>query len=220
MRNRSLRDRYEKFVVRRNDDQCWEWVGAKLKRGYGTLKVDRQTRYAHRVSYELHVGPIPEGMLVCHHCDNPECSNPKHLFLGTQAENLRDMVSKGRRPHGSNSYNAKLTEEDVLHMRKLAEQGMTTGQLGKIFNIHNVHAYEIVHGVKWKHVPGALPKDFMKWRLRGHMNPRAKLTSEQVKEIRQLRQEGVSTSIIAEKFNTHQSTIQRIVAGKSWKNVE
>lgn len=76
---------------------CWNWTG-KIKEGrYGTIKLDRvREAYAHRVSWMLHRGDIPEGMCVCHHCDNTRCVNPDHLFIGTQPDNIGDMVSKNR----------------------------------------------------------------------------------------------------------------------------
>lgn len=76
-----------------NPDECWPWTGACSPAGYGRLP---DNTYVHRKSYELHVGPIPEGLFVCHACDNPPCGNPWHLFLGSSAENAQDMARKGR----------------------------------------------------------------------------------------------------------------------------
>jgi hypothetical protein len=85
---------------------CWPWMGARERNGYGQLgnRILRKHLKAHRVAYELAVGPIPEGFLVCHACDNPPCCNPSHLFVGTGADNTHDMIAKGR---GRNQFSKK-----------------------------------------------------------------------------------------------------------------
>ncbi len=87
-------------IVRDGLTPCWMWTGTLSRRGYGSLSRGRRDQghvRATRLSWELHVGPIPDGLFVLHHCDNPPCVRPEHLFLGTQRDNITDMVSKGRR---------------------------------------------------------------------------------------------------------------------------
>lgn len=90
--------RLERYQVK--GDGCWSWSGAKDAHGYGIISsrdgADSSPEKAHRVSYEKGVGPIPSNMLICHQCDNPECTNPAHLFLGTQKDNMMDCAEKGR----------------------------------------------------------------------------------------------------------------------------
>jgi hypothetical protein len=92
-----MEDRFWAKVIRKDDSECWEWLGAKNNRGYGQLRVNHKSVLAHRLSVLISTGePPPESLLVCHHCDNPGCVNPKHLFVGTYSDNVVDMYNKGR----------------------------------------------------------------------------------------------------------------------------
>ena len=99
----SIRQRLESRIVIDAVTGCWNWRGGKDKDGYGSIKIDGQQCRAHRVSYEEYIGEIPDGLNVCHHCDNPPCINPSHFFIGTHADNQHDKVAKGREARGERS---------------------------------------------------------------------------------------------------------------------
>jgi hypothetical protein len=89
-------DRFWRKVARTGPAECWLWLAGRNPKGYGRFGMHGSAVFAHRQAYALTVGAIPEGMYVCHRCDNPPCCNPEHLFLGTHADNIRDMTRKGR----------------------------------------------------------------------------------------------------------------------------
>lgn len=118
-------ERVMERIIKR-DNGCWEWQGGKnCKGGYGRIKFGYDHHLVHRISYEYHYGKIPDGMEICHHCDNPICVNPEHLFLGTRSDNMRDMFAKGRhRPvNGENNGNSRLTQKQVDSIRKEYSKG-------------------------------------------------------------------------------------------------
>ena len=131
---------------------CWEWQEGKSRRGYGVVHVPGVgTRRAHRYSFEISRGPIPDGLFVLHHCDNPPCINPDHLFLGTHADNATDKTLKGRQPQGESHGRARLTENDVRAIR--AKYGKATGkELAAEYGMSLRQIMNIVSRKQWKNV--------------------------------------------------------------------
>lgn len=130
-------------------DNCWEWQGPRAKRGlpYGLVSLDNRPHVAHRAAWILENGPIPDGKIVCHRCDNPPCVRPSHLFLGTPADNSADMVAKGRSAHnrGLSSPTAKLTADDVRQLRAEYDAGGTsTHQLAARYGFTAMQVWRVV----------------------------------------------------------------------------
>ncbi len=144
-------------------DGCWEWTGARKRQTrypYGLVWDGSRWLRAHRVAYELTHGPIPHGLNVCHHCDNPPCVRPDHLFVGTQADNLADARRKGhhfspfrgRNQTGSANGYARLTEADIPIIRTLAAEGMRQKDIAARFGVHRATVSYALSGKTWTHV--------------------------------------------------------------------
>lgn len=143
-------DRFYQYVQVLGNS-CWEWTAHTDKWGYGTLWNNdiQDMERAHRFSYRYFIGPIPEGMLLLHSCDNPWCVNPEHVFPGTDARNAQDMVQRGRSLTGERNHKAKLHWAEVLEIRRLFSLGVTKTMLGKLFRISDVQAGYIVRNKNW-----------------------------------------------------------------------
>jgi len=136
---------------------CWIWNGATTNFGHGRIKINNKTLSVHRISYEIHRGKIPNGLFVCHHCDNPTCINPKHLFLGTRSDNMKDAYNKGRIKipchHGEYAYQHILTEKDVKKILKIKkEKKISEQELGKKFGVARNTINNIINNRNWKHI--------------------------------------------------------------------
>lgn len=148
----SLQERFE--LLTDKSGECWIWTGSRAK-GYGRLTAFGRVMKAHRLSWELHYGPIPDKMLVCHLCDNPPCVRPEHLWLGNDKENLADRDQKGRQARGSMIKNtAKLSESAVVEMRDLwkTKEVLTFEALSRRYGITKEQTRNIIARRSWKHV--------------------------------------------------------------------
>lgn len=148
----SLKERFLSHVqISENLNDCWVWKGSDNGRGYGKFEINKRHCRAHRVSFELFVGPIPENLCVCHSCDNPGCVNPSHLFLGTRQENMDDKVRKNRqsRIRGEKQGLHKLTEELVYQIREMLEQGHSQRKIAKMFGVSQGAIFFIKSGKNW-----------------------------------------------------------------------
>jgi len=152
LENDALAARFLSYVDRSSD--CWLWLGCRNAAGYGRISIGRKAtgRKAHRVAWELFRGEIPEGAYVLHSCDNPACVNPKHLFLGTQNDNLKDMRDKGRGSAppvhlGEAHHNVKFSKEVALGIIK------SSGSLRELANQYGVSTktiWRLKNGKTWK----------------------------------------------------------------------
>lgn len=137
-------------------DGCWLWVGCRLKTGYGKFHLNGKTVRAHRLAYEMLVGPIPRGLLVCHHCDTRLCVKPDHLFVGTDGDNARDAAKKGRFRDiaGEKNYTAKLRAADIPIIRHRLSSGQEPCRaIARDYGVSRFTIADINSGRAWKCVP-------------------------------------------------------------------
>jgi len=208
-------DRFWRYVNK--TDTCWLWTGCTRNFGYGVINLGGKhgkAERAHRLSWILHNGPIPEKMFVCHHCDNPLCVRPDHLFLGTPAANNHDMAMKGRydkvkRPKGERHGRSKLTDADVLSIRAAYDVPVVTiTTLGEEYGVSAQTIYRIILGNTW---------------ARGSTVPlhrNAKLTHADVASIRaRYTARRPILRELAEQYGVHIATIHHIVRHENWKHL-
>lgn len=150
-------ERFWRYVDQRAPNECWPWLSTTDKDGYGSVSAHtpegKPTRWrAHRMSFELHFGPIPAGHSVCHKCDNPSCVNPAHLFSGTPKHNTHDMLRKRRHQYGERHHGSKLTTEDVKAIRRLRAAGESPYALAERFGVSYYTVHRIASRRGWTHV--------------------------------------------------------------------
>lgn len=141
--------------LHREHGRCWIWTGGKMKSGRGRISVAGKRQLAYRVVWLVNFGEVPDGLHVLHKCDNPSCVRPDHLFLGTHADNMRDMWNKGRGTCGEDQHACKLTEEQVKEIRRRYRRYSHkdgSGALAREYGIGLVEVWRIVKGQRWRHV--------------------------------------------------------------------
>lgn len=164
-KRRPIMDRFmEKVTIPKCKTHCWKWMGKKDRKGYGLMYAYRDngksfSTGAHRLAWSLFRGPIPNGKIVCHHCDVPDCVNPAHLFLGTFKDNVDDMDRKGRRKPGGapGELNAqcKINTDVVKNIRADYESGKySQEQIAGFYGLGQTHVSRIIRGESWKHISG------------------------------------------------------------------
>jgi hypothetical protein len=214
MSKQDVSERFWSKVRKAGDDECWIFTDHKDDCGYGMFCLTplRRSVRAHRVAYEFTFGEIPPGLCVLHSCDNPPCCNPRHLSLGTRADNNLDRDRKGRHiPFiGQDHPRTKLVDSDVVEIRRLVETGMKHADIGKMFGVKDITVTAIANRRIWKHINDPF-----------HHEPKAKiiLTESDVIEIRKLEASGVVHRIIAERFGVGRETVTAIANRKIWKHI-
>ena len=211
-------------VDRRGDEECWPWTRSRNGKGYGLLQFLEMptTQKAHRIAWLLTYGDLPAGKHVMHHCDNPPCCNPKHLFIGTNHDNVLDRMHKGRMPLGEKASSSKLTEAMVLAIREeyIAHQ-TSCEKLAAKYPVNACAIFCVLTYRTWPHVaPELRDKIVMRPKVRrGEDAARAKLVPFQVIEMRECFALGQSVRDLAERFGVSRNSAWRIVTHRNWKHI-
>jgi hypothetical protein len=219
-----LLDRFwEKVKPPETEDGCWIWLGCCSDHGYGTFNntiLGQMTR-AHRFSYEFFYGVItPDSLLICHTCDNPSCVNPDHLVAATSKLNMEDCKNKGRNVKGSELWSAKLSEQDVENIINGALNKTFTSakQVITQFGISRTELCYIFSKKAWVEITDRFSKEDL-LKAQYALNVNAKLTPDDIKDIRQRILNGETQPEIAKRYNVHKQTISRINRGIRWTRV-
>jgi hypothetical protein len=200
---------------------CWLWLGPRDRDGYGlTPRLGGEAR-AHRVSWVLAHGPVPEGRWVLHHCDTPPCVNPAHLFLGDHRANMRDRSAKGRQPAfiggaGQDNGAARLTDAKALAIRERWAAGESQPRLAAEYGVSVGAVGLLVRGHTWRHLP-VIGRPATVRLSAGERNGQAKLTAVQVQAIRKrYARGGFTMDALAAEYGVSRSAVRFLLRFKRW----
>ncbi len=192
-------------------DACWPWTAAQSGNGYGAFQTSTRQEASHRVAWTLKHGAIPDGLFICHHCDNPLCCNESHLFLGSNRDNLRDAARKGRTASGDRNW--AHAHPELTGLRLHPEKAARGDRSGRRLHPERWPAETRARGAR--HGSHTHPEAV----ARGERCHTAKLTQDQVIQARALRVLGMSYRRIAARFGVEHSTIQNICKRRTWTHV-
>lgn len=196
-----------------NSDLCWEWGRSKNIGGYGNFDIKDFTYRAHRVSYFIHYKVDPLQLCVCHKCDNPSCVNPKHLFLGTDKDNVHDMHRKGRfsKREGIFGTRSKLNVEQVSDIRDSFKSGISVVQLSKMYNVTTTLILNVIKNKTYKNID----TNYVIPPIKSGNN---KLNKEDVLYIRN-KIKSESALKLAKQYNVTKNSIYNIINRSTWSDV-
>lgn len=205
------------LVTKRVDTGCWEHTGPLDRDGYARHSTNGfGTRRASRVAYMVFRGDIPDGLLVCHVCDNRKCINPDHLFLGTAADNIHDRDRKGRGAdrHGALNPMAKLSASAVMDIHASFATGETMANIAKRHGVCFQNVSLIVRGINRR-------SDYVAFHGKAptEPDPKPRLTAQHAAKLRELHRSGVSNVRLSEMFSISKAQVSRIVSGTRWRTV-
>ena len=205
-----------------DENGCWNWTLGKSK-GYGAINYMGRVWLAHRVAYEMTKGRIPDGMSVCHSCDNPGCINPDHLFAGTHRDNMIDKETKGRANHvgmsGTKNHNARLTEAKVISLLRDYVAGIPRRELCNRFGLQESSLSSYTDGKAWTHLhcKHGCPT-FEELQRAKRRTPAPKIDLNIAREMKRRLAAGELGKDLAIAYGVHKATISDIRQGKIWRD--
>lgn len=228
--NQSDIEKFWSRVDKKSESECWAWKMSCNSRGYGKFQVGRKTISAHRFSIVASGNEIPDGMFSCHKCDNPPCCNPNHLFIGSSADNQRDMADKGRsckgernpsKTHpelfrGENNYGHKLTDEIVSRLRESPPIGANMNSEALKYSVSASALRGAIVGSTWKHLPATNPNKLQAFLNASHPI-RVRITRQTADLVKEQLRLGMGVKEVSAKMGIHQRTVRRILSGQCWK---